>query len=63
MLTSIPEDHRIPGRHKGDTVMRGLVLASVYAGAVLFAVMFSPEMGFVKTPSRHLLTVASETTP
>ncbi|CAA7625713.1 hypothetical protein MTBLM5_90001 [Magnetospirillum sp. LM-5] len=58
----MPQDVSPPVSRNGlsaDNALRVLLLTSFYAGAVFFAVVFSPSMGF--SPHQHgPLAVASQ---
>lgn len=45
----------------GDTPLRVFVLGAVYAAAVLFAVVFSPAMGFVTVAPEAGTAVGAQT--
>ncbi|HSV30343.1 MAG TPA: hypothetical protein VLL76_12345 [Candidatus Omnitrophota bacterium] len=52
------------GKDKSEAPIRLLVLGAVYAGAIFFAVAFSPAIGFVNpTPGGETGKIASAEAP
>jgi hypothetical protein len=58
MLTQNPGSENSSATHC-DNALRALVLASLYGGAVFFAVVFSPSMGFSPHPPHQSMAAGA----